>query len=71
MEKKKFKKTIFSIDENENEKKNNFKEIIFCRHGQSIFNAAIEETGKDPYVFDADITEKGKKQALEARKKII
>ena len=41
--------------------------ILCIRHGQSAFNAAYEETGIDPMLFDARLTPKGEAQVREAR----
>ena len=41
--------------------------ILLIRHGQSAFNAAYEETGQDPMLFDARLTAKGEAQVLAAR----
>jgi broad specificity phosphatase PhoE len=41
--------------------------ILCIRHGQSAFNAAYEETGIDPMLFDARLTPKGEAQVLAAR----
>jgi broad specificity phosphatase PhoE len=41
--------------------------ILCIRHGQSAFNAAYEETGIDPILFDARLTPKGEAQVLAAR----
>ena len=43
------------------------KTITLIRHGQSTFNAAYEETGRDPGHFDALLTELGHRQAQRAR----
>lgn len=41
--------------------------IYFIRHGQSAFNAVYNEGDKDPLIFDAPLTDKGRGQAEEAR----
>lgn len=41
--------------------------VYLIRHGQSEFNAAFNSSGKDPMIFDAPLTDKGRKQAEEAR----
>ncbi len=41
--------------------------IYFIRHGQSEFNAAHQPGEDDPLIFDAPLTEKGRRQADEAR----
>lgn len=41
--------------------------VYLIRHGQSEFNAAFNSIGKDPMIFDAPLTDKGRKQAEEAR----
>jgi glucosyl-3-phosphoglycerate phosphatase len=43
------------------------KPVILIRHGQSTFNLAYEETGRDPGHFDALLTPLGEQQALAAR----
>jgi broad specificity phosphatase PhoE len=43
------------------------KSIILIRHGQSTFNAHYEATGEDPGHIDARLTERGERQAEEAR----
>ncbi|MCB8882280.1 histidine phosphatase family protein [Acidisoma cellulosilytica] len=45
----------------------NTSRILLIRHGQSAFNAAYEETGRDPLLFDARLTAKGEAQVLAAR----
>lgn len=42
------------------------KTVIFVRHGESEYNKAIRETGKDPLIRDAPLTEKGRSQAAAA-----
>lgn len=44
------------------------KTIIFVRHGESEYNKAIRQTGKDPLIRDAPLTETGRLQAARARK---
>ena len=44
--------------------------IYFIRHAQSAFNAVHDPLKPDPMIFDAPITELGKKQAQQARGKI-
>ena len=41
--------------------------IYFIRHGQSEFNAVHEEGDPDPLIFDAPLTDKGRRQAEEAK----
>jgi broad specificity phosphatase PhoE len=41
--------------------------IYFIRHGQSEFNAAHNAGDSDPMIFDAPLTDKGRKQAEEAK----
>ena len=41
--------------------------VYFIRHGQSEFNAAFNSSVKDPMIFDAPLTDKGRRQAEEAR----
>jgi len=41
--------------------------VYFIRHGQSEFNAAYNGGDADPMIFDAPLTDKGRKQAAEAR----
>lgn len=41
--------------------------IYLIRHGESEFNAAHNEGDPDPLIFDAELTEKGHSQAMEAR----
>ena len=41
--------------------------IYFIRHGQSEFNAVHKEGDNDPLIFDAPLTDKGRKQAEEAK----
>lgn len=41
--------------------------IYFIRHGQSEFNAAYIDGDKDPMIFDAPLTDKGRRQAEEAK----
>ncbi len=43
--------------------------IYLIRHGQSEFNAAYEQGGPDPMIYDARLTEKGVNQAKQARAK--
>lgn len=43
------------------------KTLIFVRHGQSEYNKAISETGKDPMIRDAPLTALGRSQADTAR----
>ena len=44
--------------------------IYFIRHAQSEFNAAHMEGGKDPMIFDAPLTDKGRRQAEEAKAQV-
>ena len=41
--------------------------VYFIRHGQSEFNAAYDGGDTDPLIFDAPLTEKGHRQAEEAK----
>ena len=41
--------------------------IYFIRHGQSEFNAVHKEGDNDPLIFDAPLTDKGCRQAEEAK----
>jgi broad specificity phosphatase PhoE len=41
--------------------------IYFIRHGQSEFNAVHKDGDSDPLIFDAPLTDKGRRQAEEAR----
>ena len=41
--------------------------VYFIRHGQSEFNAAHNDGDKDPMIFDAPLTDKGRRQAEEAK----
>ncbi|CAE7732894.1 HCN4 [Symbiodinium sp. CCMP2592] len=43
------------------------KTIIFVRHGESEYNKAMRETGEDPLLRDAKLTERGRAQAAAAR----
>merc|ERR1719330_451552 len=43
------------------------KTIIFVRHGQSEYNKAMRETGRDPMIRDAPLTTMGRSQADAAR----
>ncbi|CAE8599605.1 unnamed protein product, partial [Polarella glacialis] len=43
------------------------KTIIFVRHGESEYNKAMRETGKDPMIRDAPLTIRGQEQAEAAR----
>lgn len=44
--------------------------IYFVRHGQSEFNAVFKKGDRDPMIFDAPLTELGRRQALKAREEI-
>jgi len=46
------------------------KTIIFVRHGESEYNKAIRDTGKDPFLRDAPLTAHGRMQAQEAQEKL-
>ncbi|GAM24496.1 hypothetical protein SAMD00019534_076710, partial [Acytostelium subglobosum LB1] len=48
---------------NTNNTNNNNKRIYLIRHGQSTFNAAYQLHKKDPFLFDAMLTELGEQQA--------
>ena len=41
--------------------------VYFIRHGQSEFNAAHKDGDKDPLIYDPSLTDKGRRQAEEAR----
>ena len=41
--------------------------IYFIRHGQSEFNAVHKEGDNDPLIFDAPLTDKGRRQAKDAK----
>lgn len=41
--------------------------VYLIRHGQSEFNAAFNESRIDPMIFDAPLTDKGRRQAEAAR----
>ena len=41
--------------------------VYFIRHGQSEFNAAYDGGDNDPMIYDAPLTEKGLRQAEEAK----
>ncbi len=41
--------------------------VYFIRHGQSEFNAVHNDGDKDPMIFDAALTDKGHRQAREAK----
>jgi broad specificity phosphatase PhoE len=41
--------------------------IYLIRHGQSEFNAAHKDGEKDPLIFDAPLTDKGRRQAADIR----
>jgi len=41
--------------------------VYLIRHGQSEFNAAHNAGDKDPMIFDAPLTDKGRRQAEEAK----
>jgi len=41
--------------------------VYLIRHGQSEFNAVHDAGGPDPMIFDAPLTQKGVRQAEEAR----
>lgn len=44
--------------------------IYFIRHGQSQFNAVFTPGDDDPMIFDAPLTDLGRRQAIEAREKV-
>jgi len=44
--------------------------IIFVRHGESEYNKAIRESGRDPMLRDAPLTDRGRAQAAAARPKL-
>jgi len=46
------------------------KNVVFLRHGQSVYNAHKAEFGVDPMVRDAPLTAKGQEQALSAVAKL-
>jgi broad specificity phosphatase PhoE len=41
--------------------------VYFIRHGQSEFNAVHKPGDRDPMIFDAPLTDKGRRQAQEAK----
>ena len=41
--------------------------IYFIRHGESEFNAAHKDGGRDPMIFDAPLTARGHRQAEETK----
>lgn len=43
------------------------KTLVFIRHGESEYNRAMKETGEDPMIRDALLTDKGRSQARKAR----
>ncbi len=45
--------------------------IYFVRHGQSEFNAVHNEGENDPLIFDAPLTDEGRRQAEEAKVLVI
>ena len=45
--------------------------VYLIRHGQSEFNAAHNDGGPDPMIFDAPLTEKGRIQAMQARAEVM
>lgn len=45
--------------------------VYLIRHGQSEFNAAFNESRIDPMIFDAPLTDKGRKQAEAARELVV
>ena len=44
--------------------------MILLRHGESQFNVAFRETGKDPGIRDPRLTERGRGQAREAARRL-
>ncbi len=44
--------------------------IYLIRHGQSQFNAAHNEGDNDPLIFDAPLTDKGRRQAEQTRARV-
>ncbi len=44
--------------------------IYFIRHGQSEFNVVHQAGKKDPMIFDAPLTDRGREQAKNARRKV-
>ena len=44
--------------------------IYFVRHGQSEFNAVHKEGDNDPLIFDAPLTDKGRRQAEVAKVRV-
>jgi len=44
--------------------------IYFIRHGESEFNAVHSDGDKDPLIFDAPLTDKGRRQAQAAKSQI-
>eukprot|EP00466_Bigelowiella_natans_P021316 jgi/Bigna1/82950/fgenesh1_pg.99_\ len=48
------------------------KTLIFIRHGESVFNHHAENKGGgDPYIRDAPLTEKGRRQAVASASKVV
>ena len=45
--------------------------VYLIRHGQSEFNAAFNESRIDPMIFDAPLTDKGRRQAEAAREQVL
>ena len=45
--------------------------IYFIRHGESEFNAVHNDGDKDPLIFDAPLTDKGRQQAQALRSRFI
>lgn len=45
--------------------------MIFVRHGQSEFNAAFSDTGRDPKIEDAGLTDLGRRQIVEAGARLL
>ena len=41
--------------------------VYLIRHGQSEFNAVFSDSREDPMIFDAPLTDKGRRQAEETR----
>lgn len=41
--------------------------VYFIRHGQSEFNATHKDGGRDPMIFDAPLTARGRRQAEETK----
>jgi len=47
------------------------KVVYLIRHGQSTFNAAYERDGVDPMLFDAPLTELGRRQVAQLNRTVV